>query len=94
MAFQRQLAITAIGVNPEFALTDADRGNQRAPIGGDRDPILLRRPKCELLRFSVRESLAPEMTMAIDICSEIHPFPVRRPCRRGTFPIGPDLPAG
>ena len=68
MAFERKLAITAIIVNPELALTNANRGNQRASVGGDRDPVLLGRTKRDLLRYPVRESLAPQMALAIDIC--------------------------
>ena len=94
MALRRKRTVAAGIVNPDRALTHADRRNQRTAVGRDSHAILFRRAGSDLLRLPIREPLAPQMMIAVNLDAEIHPFSIRRPGCRGAFPFRAYLPAG
>src|SRR3954452_10168818 len=93
MPLRRERMVAAGTVNPDRTLTHPDRGNQRCAIRRDRHATLFRHAEGNLLRLSIREPLAPQVMLAVNLDAEIHPFSIRRPCCRGAFATRPYLPA-
>ena len=82
-------------VQPDRTLFRADGGDQRPAGRRYRDSFFLCRPERDLFRISALQALTPDVEPFTGISGEVHPLPVRRPCRTGAFAgTRPNLPAG
>src|SRR5262249_16792283 len=72
--FRCDLPLAARLMDPDGALTIADRGDERSAVGIELDSLFFGHAKCDLFGRSIGIALPPDVRSAADIGREVHPL--------------------